>query len=200
MQEALSAASPTLRKRAQYVLSLATSPRDGSRGGKGGGGVEHAATHCNNLVWGALGEMVGWGVVEWRTFLAMLDAADNSSVHYIAELWHKLPALLPPPQATPQVDKLQHTAAHCCTLLHTATHCNALQRTATHCNALQRTATHCNTLQHTATHCNTLQCSAAQVAARMRNDWSLKTHCNTQQHTATHCNTLQHTATHCNTL
>jgi hypothetical protein len=102
LQEALYDLSPTIRKRAQFVLSLAASPagiavRDGWReemaqGGEAGDGGGHGG---RGLLCAELGESVGWGVQEWATFLAMLDAADNSAPHYLIELWPRLPSLLP---------------------------------------------------------------------------------------------------------
>ena len=54
-----------------------------------------------------------------------------------------------------------------CTLQHTAAHCNTLLRTATHCNTLLHTATHCHTLKHTATHCNALSRAVCTYCAYM---------------------------------
>ena len=117
---------------------------------------------------------------------------------------------------------MQHTAAHCNTLLLTATCCYTLlyvlskfisclqalfRVTASRCNlALQHTAhnTAC-TQQHT---CNTLtelnSCLQALsgVTASHCNATLQQTaaQCSKLQHNAAHCNTLQHTATHCSTL
>ena len=86
VRKALCDKSPDIRKRAQHVLELATQVPEGGAGGGGAGG------------WGQLVEVVGWGPEEWQCYLAMLDAADNSAIHLIVELWPQWLLLLPPPR------------------------------------------------------------------------------------------------------
>ena len=71
--------SSTVRKRAMYILGLAAAPTSDGLG----------------LRWDHLARAVGWQREQWHVYLAMLDAVENSSPHYIVELWPKLPSLLP---------------------------------------------------------------------------------------------------------
>ena len=71
--------SSTVRKRAMYILGLAAAPTSDGLG----------------LRWDHLAKAVGWQREQWHVYLAMLDAVDNSSPHYIVELWPKLASLLP---------------------------------------------------------------------------------------------------------
>ena len=88
------------------------------------------------------------------------------------------------------------------TLQHTAAHCNTLVlkdvigfSSFVYAFTLQHATTHCNTLQHAATRCNTLALDGVRpVLIHLCLDTAA--HCNTLQHTTTLCNTLQHSATH----
>ena len=73
------------------------------------------------------------------------------------------------------------------------THRSTLQHTAAHCNTLLCSSGVVLPLQTHSTHCNTLQDTTCKP---LRTQHPCPYTANTLQHSATHCNTLQHTATH----